>query len=116
MGDWSREIVKMNVYDRHITNLFNETNITNQQSAIFDKLIHTEIKDFKNNPKSSKYFGSTLVVSDWTGPNEGGWQINQRTGVSRVVTDTNYEEELLHYKNFNALIFFAGTSNIWKVF
>lgn len=39
-------------------------------------------------------FASALIISDWTGPTDNGWEINFPAGVTMETTKSNYESEI----------------------
>ena len=67
------------LYFRHISGRINK---------VFEKEINVYTQD-----KAVVDFLSALVISDWTGPTDNGWEINFHTGLIKHTTKENYEEE-----------------------
>jgi len=40
------------------------------------------------------YSGSSLIISDWTGPTDNGWEINFHTGISKFTEKEDYSNEI----------------------
>lgn len=45
--------------------------------------------------EESKYFsGTSLIINDWTGPTDNGWQINFHTGIQKFTNKEYYASEI----------------------
>lgn len=63
-----------------------------------NKVFEKEINDYKRK-EAVIHFASALIISDWTSPNDNGWEINFHTGIMKETVKENYELEIK--KNFS---------------
>lgn len=82
-----------NPYKEHLDNFFKNLLYYRHISSRIDKVFQKEIKDYRED-KAIIHFASALVISDWTGPTDKGWEINFHTGIVTQTTKDNYETEI----------------------
>lgn len=74
------EFFKKLLYYRHISGRINQ---------VFQK----EIKEYSSD-KAIIQFASALIISDWTGPTDNGWEKNFHSGITTKTTKENYKTEI----------------------
>ncbi|MFW5891657.1 MAG: hypothetical protein ACOCUI_05510 [bacterium] len=83
----------MNPYKTYLDKIFNRII---ELRHIASHINITLLDSIKNIEKSKKVFlsGSALVISDWTGPTNNGWEINFHTGIRKTTYKENYINEV----------------------
>lgn len=69
-----------------ITDFKHKTNRINKVLTLDAQLYQTE--------GSHYYAGTSLIISDWSGPTDNGWAINFHTGTLKTTVKDNYLEEI----------------------
>lgn len=58
-----------------------------------DKVLKDDISKYTSEG-AQIHLASALIISDWTGPTDNGWEVNFHSGVNYETTKKNYEAEL----------------------
>lgn len=82
-----------NSYRKSLDQFFEKLLYYRHISGRINKVFQKEIKEYSSD-KAIIHFASALVISDWTGPTENGWEINSHSGITRETTKDNYELEI----------------------
>ena len=82
-----------NPYKEYLDNLFENLLYYRHISGRINKVFLKEIRDYSEE-KAIIHFASALVISDWTGPTDNGWEVNFHTGIVTETTKDNYESEV----------------------
>ncbi len=97
-----------NPYATFIQEYFNRIALLNHSAYQLDHLLKFYPKEFEEKNKTKQLYGTAQYISDWTGPNENGWEINNPTGISIITnleTDRILSQEcgFLYAQSFEAL-------------
>lgn len=82
-----------NLYKKSLDKFFEKLLYYRHISGRINKVFQKEIKDYSSD-KAIIHFASALIISDWTGPTDNGWEINFHSGISRETTKDNYKSEI----------------------
>ena len=82
-----------NPYKEPLNQFFEKLLYFRHISGRINKVFEKEIEDYTQD-KATINFSSSLVISDWTGPTDNGWEINFHTGLFTQTTKENYEDEI----------------------
>lgn len=82
-----------NTYKKYLDQFFERLLYYRHVSRQLDKVFKKEIQAYTSE-QAKIYFASVLVISDWTGPTDNGWEINFHTGIFKKTTEENYESEI----------------------
>lgn len=82
-----------NTYRKYLDQFFEKLlyyrHISGRINKVFQKDIYTYTSE-----QAKIHFISALIISDWTGPTDNGWEINFHSGGSIETTKSNYESEI----------------------
>jgi hypothetical protein len=82
-----------NPYKLHLDVLFNRIIELRHTSSLVNTTLTNSIKDVEE-IKTYFFSRSALVISDWTGRTENGWEINYHTGIRKYTFKENYRFEV----------------------
>jgi hypothetical protein len=82
-----------NSYKKSLDIFFEKLLYYRHISGRINKVFQKEIKEY-NSDKAIIHFASALILSDWTGPTDNGWEINFHSGISTETTKDNYKSEI----------------------
>jgi hypothetical protein len=83
----------MNPYKKYLDELFDRIIELRHTDSNLSKTLNESVKRYIN-LNGFILSGSSLVISDWTGPTDNGWEINFHTGFSKSTFGENYENEV----------------------
>lgn len=104
-----------NPYKKHLYNFFYKSNYYVHISYRFENLINKEFKNI-NSKQSDFYTSNALVVADWTGETDNGWDLPFHTGVFNITDNENYKKEMDRMKSRQNLINFAQNFEAFQGF
>lgn len=84
---------QMNPYKIHLDDFFNRVIELRHIASHINTILISSIKLFEGS-KFDFLSGSALVISDWTGPTDNGWEINFHTGIRKITFKENYKDEV----------------------
>ncbi|WP_323027149.1 hypothetical protein [Gelidibacter japonicus] len=82
-----------NPYKKYLDQLFEKLLYYRHISGRINKILQKEISLY-NTDIANIYIASALVISDWTGPTDNGWELNFHTGIYSETTKDNYKKEI----------------------
>lgn len=82
-----------NTYKKNLNHFFERLLYYRHISGRINNVFQKEIKEYSSD-KAMIHFASALVISDWTGPTDKGWEKNFHSGITRETTKDNYKSEL----------------------
>lgn len=82
-----------NTYKKYLEEFFEKLLYYRHISGRINRVYQKDIKQY-NSDKAIMHFASALIISDWTGPTDNGWEINFHTGVFTETTKENYKSEI----------------------
>jgi|LSQX01.2.fsa_nt_gb hypothetical protein len=82
-----------NTYKKHLDQFFEKLLYYRHISGRINKVFQKDINVYSTE-KAIMHFASALIISDWTGPTDNGWEINFHTGIVAETTKDNYETEI----------------------
>ena len=104
-----------NPYKKDLINLFESTNYYYHISYRIDNLLKKESKKLLDQ-KSEFYTSNAIVVADWTGPTEDGWELPFHTNIFTTTNTDNYIEEMEKMKSRENLLNFAQSFEVFQKF
>ncbi len=104
-----------NRYRKYLVEFFESTNYYYHVSYRIENLLKNESKIFLNG-KSEFYTSNALMISDWTGPTEDGWELPFHTDVFTTTNTDNYLEEMEKIKSRENLLNFAQGFEVFQKF
>ncbi len=84
----------MNPYNEHLKILFHRILELRHVANHLNSVLTESIKRFDSVKDTDFIVLSSLVISDWTGPTDNGWEVNFHTGINKVVFKHNYDLEV----------------------
>lgn len=83
----------MNPYKIHIDKFFTRQIELRHYAYWASSNLNESVNSYKNT--DHKFIaGSALIISDWSGESDNGWEINYHTGFTKGINKENYEEEV----------------------
>ncbi|MBI5915641.1 MAG: hypothetical protein HY842_09710 [Bacteroidetes bacterium] len=82
-----------NSYKKHLDHFFEKLLYYRHISGRINKVVQKDVKVYSDEG-AIIHFISALVISDWTGPTDKGWEMNFHTGIVTETTKDNYESEM----------------------
>lgn len=82
-----------NPYKTHLDLLFNRVIDLRHTVSRINIVLKNDVK-LVSNKEIKVISGSALIISDWTGPTDEGWEINFHTGARRATLKENYNIEV----------------------
>jgi hypothetical protein len=104
-----------NPYKIYLDSFFESLLYFRHISGRIDKVFHKEIKDYSKD-KAIINFSSALVISDWTGPTDNGWEVNFYTGIVTHTTKDNYELEVRKIFSKQLCLLYAQSFEVFERF
>jgi hypothetical protein len=83
----------MNPYKSHLDELFQRIIELRHIASTINSTMTSSIKTYADYP-GNFLTGSALVLRDWTGPTDNGWEFCFHTGFRQVTLKDNYENEI----------------------
>jgi len=84
----------MNPYETHIENLFIRLLELRHTISHLKSVLNASVKNFEKIEDGGFINASALVISDWTGPTDNGWELNYHTGIRKITFKENYSQEV----------------------
>jgi hypothetical protein len=82
-----------NPYKEHLNHLFRRIIELRHSSNRINLVLQKDVE--KYTAEGARFFsGSSLIISDWTGKTDNGWELNFHTGVSKRTEKENYSKEV----------------------
>lgn len=104
-----------NFYKKYLYDFFNKSNYYFHISYRLENILNKEFKII-NSEKGNFYSSNALVISDWTGETENGWELPFHTNVFAITDKENYEVEMDKMKSRENLINFAQSFEVFQGF
>ncbi len=104
-----------NPYKKYLYNFFHKSNYFIHISFRFENLINKEFKDISAK-ESDFYSSNALVIADWTGETDNGWDLPFHTDVFTTTDSENYIIEMDKMKSRQNLINFAQSFEAFQTF
>ncbi len=104
-----------NSYKKHLDQFFEKLLYYRHISGRINKILQKEIYLY-NSDKANIHFASALVISDWTGPTNNGWELNFHTGIYNETTKDNYEEEIEKISSSQLCLLYAQSFESFERF
>ena len=104
-----------NPYKKHLYNFFHKSNYFIHISFRFENLINKEFKNI-GSKESDFYSSNALVIADWTGETDNGWDFPFHTDVFTTTDNENYKNEMDKMKSRQNLINFAQSFEAFQGF
>jgi hypothetical protein len=82
-----------NQYKEYLNHFFHTLLYYRHINGRINKVLKKEIEIYRQE-NSKIHLASALVISDWTGPTDNGWEINFHTGVRTETSKDTYEIEI----------------------
>lgn len=82
-----------NSYKKNLNQFFEKLLYYRHISGRINKVFQKEIEEYSSD-KAIVHFLSALILSDWTGPTDNGWEINFYSGITTETTKDNYKSEI----------------------
>lgn len=105
----------VNLYKKHITQLFEKFLYYRHIGYIINKIIQREV-DSKASPESICNILSALVISDWTEPTDNGWAINNYTRNIIETNKGNYKEVIEKMLSMHLCLLYAQSFESFERF
>jgi hypothetical protein len=99
----------MNPYQEHIEFLFSRILELRHICSHLSSVLNDSIRKIETNANIKFISGSSLIISDWTEPQDSKWEINYHTGVSKITFKENYKEEVKKIISIECCYAFAQT-------
>lgn len=104
-----------NPYKINLINLFESTNYYYHISYRIDNVLKKESKRLLQQ-KTEFYTSNALVIADWTGPTEDGWELPFHTNIYKTTNTDNYIEEMEKMKSRENLLNLAQGFEVFQKF
>ena len=104
-----------NPYRKYLVEFFESTNYYYHVSYRIENLLKNESKILLKG-KSEFYTSNAVVISDWTGPTEDGWELPFHTNVFTTTNKDNYLQEMEKMKSRENLLNFAQGFEVFQKF
>jgi hypothetical protein len=104
-----------NPYKEYLDKFFNSLLYFRHINGRINKLFKKEIEDCQLDD-AIIHFVSALVISDWTGPTDNGWEINFHTGISTETTKENYKTEIENIFSRQLCLLYAQSFEVFEKF
>ena len=82
-----------NPYKEYLNKFFQSLLYYRHINDRINKVFKKEIEIYRED-EAIIHFASALVISDWIGPTDNGWEINFATGIFAETEKDNYETEI----------------------
>ena len=82
-----------NPFQKHIIELFNRIIELRHSTSRINSILKNDITKYSTEDPIF-ISGSSLIISDWTGPTDNGWELNFHTGISKFTKAENYSKEV----------------------
>ncbi len=83
---------QVNPYKKHLDDLFDRIIELRHTSSNINSTLKASLKRYESY-QVNFLSGSALVISDWSGPTDNGWEINFLTGFRKITLKENYDKE-----------------------
>lgn len=104
-----------NPYKKHLDIFFEKLLYYRHISGRIDKVLKKEIEIYSSE-KAKMHFASALIISDWTGPTDNGWELNFHTGIFTETTKENYEVEIKNISSRQRCLLYAQSFESFERF
>lgn len=83
----------INPYKTHLTKYFETIEDFKHTCIRLNKVLLKDVEKYST--EEANFISATsLIIGDWTGPNDNGWKINYHTGVNKITFKENYSYEI----------------------
>jgi len=86
-------VQQTNPYKKYLDDLFDRIIELRHTSSNINSTLKASLERFANY-QGNFLSGSALVISDWSGQTDNGWEINFHTGFRKITLKENYENEI----------------------
>jgi hypothetical protein len=104
-----------NPYKKHLDQLFEKLLYYRHISGRINKILQKEISLYNTNI-ANIHFASALVICDWTGPTDNGWELNFHTGIFSETTKDNYKKEIENISSSQLCLLYAQSFESFERF
>ncbi len=104
-----------NPYKKHLDIFFEKLLYYRHISGRIDKVLKKEIEVYSSED-AIMHFASALIISDWTGPTDNGWELNFHTGIFTETTKENYEIEIKSISSRQRCLLYAQSFESFERF
>ncbi|UWX56355.1 hypothetical protein NYZ99_09205 [Maribacter litopenaei] len=104
-----------NPYKKYLDLFFEKLLYYRHISGRIDKVFRKEIEVYSSD-KAIMHFASALVISDWSGPTDNGWELNFHTGIFAETTKENYETEIKNISSRQRCLLYAQSYESFERF
>lgn len=105
----------INPYIKYLNHFFEKLLYYRHISGRIDKVFKKEIELYSSD-KATMHFASALIISDWTGPTDNGWELNFHTGIFAETTKENYETEIKSISSRQLCLLYAQSFESFERF
>ena len=105
----------INPYKIFLDSFFENLLYFRHMSGRIDKVFQKEIIDYRED-EAIIHFASALIISDWTGPTDSGWEINFPTGIITETVKENYESEVRRILSKQLCLLYAQSFEAFERF
>jgi len=98
-----------NPFEDFIKAFFDVLVLIDQSQLLVEGSLKSSVSNFEKLIIDKKAFllASSLIIGDWTGPNDKGWKINYPTGSNRIIRLEDYNAEVTRLVNLECSYLFA---------
>jgi len=82
-----------NTYKKYLDQFFEKLLYYRHISGRINKVFQKDIQEYTSE-EAKIHFVSALIISDWTGPTDNGWEINFPVGVTMETAKSNYKSAM----------------------
>lgn len=104
-----------NPYKKYLDEFFKKLLYYRHISGKINKVFQKDIQEYTAE-KATLHFTSALVISDWTGPTDNGWEINFHTGIVAETTKDKYETEIKKISSRQLCLLYAQSFESFESF
>ena len=101
--------MSINPFENFLKTFFDEIVTLDQSQSLTQSSLRTSIKNFEkiNLDGDTTIAATSLIIGDWTGPNDKGWKINYPTGSMKMLKLEEYSEEVNRLISYECSYLFA---------
>ena len=104
-----------NPYKKHLIQLFQRIIELRHSSNRINLVLKRDV--VKYTAEGARFFsGSSLIISDWTGETDNGWELNFHTGISIKTEKENYAREVDNLVSRECCLAFAQSFEALETF
>lgn len=104
-----------NPYKEYLIQFFKRVIELRHSSNRINSVLRKDVE--KYTAEDARFFsGSSLIISDWTGETDNGWELNFHTGISKSTEKENYESEVNNILSTEFWLAFAQSFEALETF